>query len=50
MLKEEHVKNIMIQILYGLDYLHSNWIMHRVSMAFRRLHKVIDKYGTEIKA
>jgi len=29
MLKEEHIKNIMLQILNGLAYLHSNFIMHR---------------------
>lgn len=29
-LKEEHIKNIMIQLLEGVTYLHQNFIMHRV--------------------
>eukprot|EP00347_Sterkiella_histriomuscorum_P013854 403363111 len=28
-LKEEHIKNIMFQILCAMDYLHQNFIMHR---------------------
>lgn len=31
MLKEAHVKNIIQQILMAIDFLHSNYIMHRVS-------------------
>ncbi len=29
-LKEEHIKNIMIQLLEGVQFLHKNFIMHRV--------------------
>lgn len=31
-LTPSHIKAYMIMILLGLEYLHSNWILHRVSM------------------
>jgi len=30
MLREEHVKNIAMQVLRAVEFLHSNFIMHRV--------------------
>mmetsp|Transcript_11308 Transcript_11308/g.19035 ORF Transcript_11308/g.19035 Transcript_11308/m.19035 type:complete len:208 (+) Transcript_11308:313-936(+) len=29
LLEPQHIKNLMRQVLEGLGYLHSNWIMHR---------------------
>jgi cyclin-dependent kinase 7 len=41
-LKAEHVKCIMKQILEGLSYLHQNWIMHR---DLKPSNMVIDDKG-----
>ena len=43
MFKEEHIKCIMKQILSGMSYLHSNWIMHR---DFKPQNMVMDESGT----
>lgn len=32
LLKEEHVKNIIWQVLSAIDYIHQNFVMHRVSI------------------
>ena len=34
-LREDQVKNIMIQILEGVNFLHKNFIMHRVNFIFK---------------
>ena len=42
-LKPEHIKCIMKQILSGLGYLHQNWVMHR---DLKPDNMVIDETGT----
>ena len=47
-LTPSHIKAYMIMMLTGLDYLHSNWVLHRVSLIINPYEKTSDKQGKNI--
>lgn len=41
MLTPSHIKSFILMTLQGLEYLHLNWILHRVSRVLIRVKKLI---------
>lgn len=44
-LMPEHIKNITLQMLLGVEYLHAHWVLHRVSyLLCCSLGKIVDNF------
>ncbi len=48
-LTPSHIKSYMIMMLTGLEYLHANWILHRVGLLLIKLFEFLIKLSLMFK-